>query len=293
MNTLFRWRVDTALAPLLGLLAAAAALIVLLVLGFLVSEAMPVLNESGWRRFFTDDGWYPIENRFGITPMLWASLAAALGALVVATPFGIAAAIFACYFAPAPVAGLYRIMLGILAGVPSVVFGLWGLTVLVPWLATWQAPGTSLLAAILILALMILPTIALTSMSALKAVPLNQLQGCAALGLTRQGTIMGVLIPSARRGILGGILLACARALGETMAVLMVAGNVVQNPSGLFEPVRVLTANIALEMAYASGQHRAALFASGLLLTLLVLLLAWWAARSAQDIKEKRSRDAA
>lgn len=292
MNTLFRWRVDSALAPLLGLLAAAAALIVLLILGFLVSEAMPVLNESGWWRFFTDDGWYPIENRFGITPMLWASLAAALGALLVATPFGMAAAIFACYFAPAPFSGLFRIMLGILAGVPSVVFGLWGLTVLVPWLATWQAPGTSLLAAILILALMILPTIALTSLSALKAVPLNQLQGCAALGMTRQGTIMGVLIPSARRGILGGILLACARALGETMAVLMVAGNVVQNPSGLFEPVRVLTANIALEMAYASGQHRAGLFASGLLLTLLVLLLAWWAARSAQDIKEKRGRDA-
>jgi phosphate transport system permease protein len=155
------------------------------------------------------------------------------------------------------------------------------LTVLVPLIARWHPPGASLFTAILILALMILPTVALTSAAALTAVPKSWLQGAAALGLTRKGVIVGVAVPAARGGILGGILLAAARALGETMAVLMVAGNVVQNPTGLFEPVRVLTANIALEIAYATGTHRAGLFASGLLLTTLVLALAWLAARIA------------
>jgi len=127
--------------------------------------------------------------------------------------------------------------------------------------------------------LMILPTVALTSASALEAVPDTLLRGAAALGMTRKGQILGVAVPAARIGIIGGILLALARALGETMAVLMVAGNVVQTPHSIFEPVRVLTANIALEMAYATGTHRAGLFASGLLLTALVLLIASVAAR--------------
>lgn len=278
-NSLSRWHTDRWLAPMLGLLAAGAALILLLVLSFLLREAWPVLNGAGWLRFFADQGWHPLENRFGLTPMLWATLAAAFGAVLLAAPVGLAGAIFTHFFAPPQLAKLYRIMLALLAGIPSVVYGLWGLTVLVPLLARWQAPGTSLLAAMLILALMIVPTVALTSSSALNAVPRSLLHGAAALGLTRKGIVLGVAVPAARVGILGGILLASARALGETMAVLMVAGNVVQNPTGLFEPVRVLTANIALEMAYATGTHRAGLFASGLLLTLLVLVLAWMGAR--------------
>ena len=166
-----------------------------------------------------------------------------------------------------------------LAGIPSVVYGLWGLTVLAPLIARWQPPGVSVLAGALVLALMVLPTVALTASSALAAVPASLLQGAAALGLSRRAVVLGVALPAARGGIVGGVLLAAARALGETMALLMVAGNVVQMPSGLFEPVRVLTANIALEMAYASGDHRAALFASGVLLTALVLALALTAGR--------------
>jgi phosphate transport system permease protein len=280
-NSLSRWHTDQWLAPPLALLAAGSALILLLVLGFVVREAWPVLGGGGWLHFFTDDGWYPLEQRFGLLPMLWASLAAGVGALTLAAPVGLASAIFIRFYAPPPLAKLYRMVLALLAGIPSVVFGLWGLTVLVPLIARWQAPGASLLAAMLILALMVLPTVALTSGSALNAVPPALLQGAAALGLTRKGCVLGVALPAARSGILGGILLAAGRALGETMAVLMVAGNVVQNPASLFEPVRVLTANIALEMAYATGTHRAGLFASGLLLTLLVLVLAWLAARFA------------
>lgn len=141
------------------------------------------------------------------------------------------------------------------------------------------AAGTSLLAAILVLALMILPTVALTSSAALAAVARELQSGAVALGLSRKCVILSVVLPAARSGIISGAILAVVRALGETMAVLMVAGNVVQNPTGLFAPVRVLTANIALEMAYAMGEHRASLFASGLLLTLLVWGLVWAAAR--------------
>ncbi len=273
-----RWRVDAALAPLLAVLAGVSGLVLLGVIGFLGREAWPVLAQGGWLKFGLDTGWFPLEGRFGIAPMLWATLAASLLAVAVAAPLGVAGALFIQFYAPPPLARLYRGVVSLLAGIPSVVFGLWGLTVLVPLIGRWQPPGTSLLAAGLILALMILPTVALTSASALAAVPVAWLRGAAALGLSRKGIVLGVALPAARAGIVSGVLLAAARALGETMAVLMVAGNVVQTPTSLFDPVRVLTANIALEMAYATGPHRAGLFASGLLLTGLVLLLAWWAA---------------
>ncbi len=275
-NSLFPSRADSWLAPSLGVLALGAALILLLVLAFLLREAWPVLSGAGWQRFIFDQSWYPLENSFGLAPMFWATLAVGFGAITLAAPIGLAGAIFTRFYASKAIARIYRLVLALLAGIPSVVYGLWGLTVLVPLIARWQPPGASLLAAILILALMIIPTVALTSISALSSVPPALQQGAAALGLTRKGMILGVIVPAARAGIFSGIVLAIARALGETMAVLMVAGNVVQNPSSLFAPVRVLTANIALEMAYASGTHRAGLFASGLLLTVLVLLLAWW-----------------
>jgi len=277
---LSRWTTDRWLAPALGVAAAAAGLILLLVLVFLLRESAPLLNSQAAIGFFLDAGWYPLEGQFGMLPMVAASLAAALGAMLLAGPLGIISAIFLHFLAPPTLARLYRMMVALLAGIPSVVFGLWGLTVLVPLIARWQPPGASLLAAILILTLMILPTVALTSASALAAVPKSLLHGAAALGLTRPGTILRVMLPAARGGIINGALLASARALGETMAVLMVAGNVVQYPGGLFDPVRVLTANIALEMAYATGAHRAGLFASGLLLTLVVMLLAWLAIRA-------------
>jgi len=267
--------------PPLAACAAAAALILLLVFLFLVRESWPVISGGGWRKFLFDDAWYPSEGRFGLTPMVVATVAASLGAVVLAAPLGVVCAIFGHFFASRRVKRIYGMMMGLLAGIPSVVYGLWGLTVLVPLIARIEAPGSSLLAAILVLGLMILPTVALTSASALEAVPDSLMRGSAALGMTRKGQILGVAVPAARVGIIGGILLSLARALGETMAVVMVAGNVVQTPHSVFEPVRVLTANIALEMAYATGLHRAGLFASGLLLTALVLCLAVMAGRIA------------
>lgn len=280
LNFLFQWGTDKKLAVFLSVFAGLSASLLFLIVFFLTKESWPVLVNGRWLSFITDKSWYPLEGQFGILPMVWATLAMMLGSVLLAVPLGLAGAIFIRFYASSFAARASKLTLGLLAGVPSVVYGLWGLTVLVPIIAQIQPPGASLLAAILILALMILPTVALTGLAALEAVPCSILSGAAALGMTRSGQILGVAIPSARTGIIGGILLSMARALGETMAVLMVAGNVVQNPDSLFAPVRALTANIALEMAYATDFHRASLFASGLLLTFLVFVLSWLASKS-------------
>jgi phosphate transport system permease protein len=267
-------RTDFCLRAILALAALIAVSTLLLIVLFLLQASWPALQHVGIQRFLSDVGWYPLEDAFNLTPMLIATLAVSAGAILVAGPLGVMSAIFGRFYASPMVAQVFRRIVALLAGIPSVVFGLWGLTVLVPLVAQWHPPGASLLTGILILAFMILPTVVLTAEVALQAVPENYLRGAAALGLSRSGIIMQVAVPAARSGIIGGMLLATARALGETMAVLMVAGNVVQVPGSLFDPVRVLTANIALEMAYATGDHRAALFVSGLALMLLVVFLA-------------------
>lgn len=272
-------RADTTLARVTGSIALAVAVLLGLVLLLLVREAWPVLAGGSWARFFAGEGWFPASGQFNLLAMLCATLAASAGTLLIAVPLGVLSAVFSRFYSPGWLVIPLRRIMALLAGIPSVVYGLWGLTVLVPLIAHWEPPGASLLSAILILALMILPTVALTSEAALAAVPVSNLQGAAALGLSRKGVVLGVALPAARHGILIGALLAALRALGETMAVLMVAGNVVQMPAGLFDPVRVLTANIALEMPYATGEHRAALFASGLLLMVIVTILAWLANR--------------
>ncbi len=272
-------RSDEWLLRVLAVCAAATASILLLIVLFLLWESWPVLRHMGVAPFLAGTGWYPAQGLYGLMPMLFASLAVCAGAVLLAGPLGVAAAVFSRFYAPKPAARFYRWLLAILAGMPSVVLGFWGLTVIVPLIARVEPPGASLLAAILILALMILPTVALTADAALESVPQSYWRGAAALGMSREATILGVALPAARGGIFAGLLLASARALGETMAVLMVSGNVVQVPSSLFDPVRTLTANIGLEMAYALGDHRAALFVSGLTLTALVLALAALAGR--------------
>lgn len=278
-SSLFPWRADAALGLSTRLLALWSAALVLFIVVFLLREAWPVLSHGHYQAFFTSDGWYPSSGQFNLWPMLVATLAASVGAMFIALPLGLASAVFLCFHAPSPIANGYRRLIVLLAGTPSVVFGLWGLTVMVPLIAQLAPPGASLLAAILILALMILPTVALTSEAALAAVPVHYAHGAVALGLSRATSEWQIVVPAARAGIASGALLAMGRALGETMAVLMVAGNVVQLPGSLFDSVRVLTANMALEMAYATGNHRASLFATGLVLMALVSVLAWWAHR--------------
>lgn len=243
-----------------------AGVIVLLIFVFLVLEGLPAFTKVGPVRFLTDPRWHPAEGLFNLLPMLWGTLFAAGGAVLLAAPLGFLSAVFCHLYAPPLAAGLYRRLLELLAGIPSVVYGFWGLVVLVPLIAQWHPPGPSLLAAILILGIMILPTLALAADASFSSVPVQDLRAAAALGLSPWATLKGVILPAARSGLLTGIILQTGRAMGETMAVLMVCGNVVQTPSSLFDPIRTLTANIALEMAYALGNHRSALFVSGLML---------------------------
>ncbi|SFH37050.1 phosphate ABC transporter membrane protein 1, PhoT family [Nitrosospira sp. Nsp14] len=269
--------VDTLILWLLRIASGIAAGMVLLILFFLLAESLPLLREVSAVRFVTDSSWQPSEGAYNLAPMLSGTLYAAGGALFLATPLGIASALFVAYYAPPPAAGVYRRLIELLAGIPSVVYGFWALTTLVPLINELHPPGASLLAGILVLTLMILPTVALTAHAALLAVPDEYLRGAAALGMSRWSIIRGVVLPAARMGVTAGVILAAGRAIGETMAVLMVTGNVVQHASTVYDPIRTLAANIALEMPYALGDHRAALFVSGLVLMLLVVAL-WSAA---------------
>ncbi len=253
--------------------AALAAATVLFIVAFVLNESIPVLEHAGVMHFVTDASWHPTAGLYNLLPMLAGTVLVTLGSVLVATPLGVVSAIFCNHYAPPRIAGVYRSMIEILAGIPSVVYGLWGLLVLVPLIGSIKPPGASALAGIAILTLMIVPTVTLIADSSIAAVPAEHLRGAAALGLTRVAIVRQVVLPAARPGILSGVFLASARAIGETMAVLMVCGNVVQVPNSLFDPVRTLTANIALEMAYAMDDHRAALFVTALALTAMIVVL--------------------
>ncbi len=254
-------------------MAIASGAIVLLILLFLIWETLPILQIIGLARFFNDPAWHPTSEEFNLVPMLWGTLFVTVGSILIATPIGILSAVFCHYYAPKAIANLYRRAIELLAGIPSVVYGFWGLVVLVPIIGRIHPPGPSLLTGILILTLMILPTITLVADASLASVPSEYLRGCASCGLGRWATVRGVVFPAAKSGLITGVILATGRAIGETMAVLMVCGNVVQTPKDIFEPVRTLTANIALEMAYAVGNHRAALFVTGLVLMVMIIAL--------------------
>lgn len=275
---------DTQLLRWLAFAAGLTSAVLVLIVLFLVRESWPVIARFGPLCFLTDRGWHPTEGNFNIVPMLAASAATSALAIALATPLGVAAAIFSRFYAASIIGQLLHWMIVLLAGIPSVVLGLWGLTVIVPLILKVAPPGTSMLAGSLILGLMILPTIALTTEAALASLPSAYGIGAAALGLSREAIIINIAIPATKASIFAGVMLASARALGETMAVLMVTGNVVQLPKSLFDPVRTLTANIALEMAYATGHHRASLFVSGLALTAVVLALAAVARRSGGQV---------
>jgi phosphate transport system permease protein len=277
---LFRLPADQLLQRTLFVVSLLTASLVGLIILFVLRETLPALQGPGLARFVTDESWHPLEGKFGMLPMLWGTLFSTTLAVLLATPLGVGMAIFCRYVAPPALVPMFRGLTSLLAGIPSVVFGFWGLTVLVPLIARVEPPGASLLAASLILAIMILPTVALMSEAALAAVPVSYAHGAEALGLGRRATVLRVLIPAAKSGIIAAVILATARALGETMAVLMVSGNVVETPTSLFAPIRTLTANIALEMAYATKFHRASLFVSGLVLTVVIMALALLAYRA-------------
>ncbi len=264
---------DRVLTAALRLCAFVAGVIVVLIVIFLVFEALPVVRHVGLRRFFTDASWHPAEGSYNLVPMLWGTVLVMAGSVLIATPLGLLSAMFCQYYAPPIAARWYRRLIELLAGIPSVVYGFWGLVVVIPLIRRAHPPGPSLLAGIIILTVMILPTIALMADASLAKVPNEYWCGASALGLSRWTSIRRVMMPAARSGLFTGVILETGRAIGETMAILMVCGNIVRTPRSLFEPMRTLTANIALEMAYAMGDHRSALFVSALVLMALIFVL--------------------
>jgi phosphate transport system permease protein len=264
---------DKVVERALLLLALSSAAVLASITFFVFREGGPLIMKVGLGNFLSTD-WQPTSGHYGIALMLVGSAAVTAGALAFGVPLGIACAIVLAEMAPPRARRILKPAMEILAGIPSVVYGFMGIVVVLPWIRRHLGgPGASALAAAVILGVMILPTIIAISLDALQAVPPSYREGSLALGATQWQTIRRVVLPAARSGIVAAVILAMGRAVGETMAVVMVAGNAVQMPHSPLDPVRTLTANLALEMGYASGDHRAALFATGIVLFLIIVVL--------------------
>ncbi|MBT4838019.1 MAG: phosphate ABC transporter permease subunit PstC [Methylococcales bacterium] len=240
---------------------------------FLILESLPALSANEFSQWLSDPSWHPTEGQYNLYPIMIGTLAIAGGSVIITTPIGIASAIFLHYYAPTPVAIFFRRIIELLAGIPSVIYGFWGLVVLVPVIIQIAPPGQSVLAGIIVLSMMTLPIITLATETALICVPHSTIYGGYALGLSKISVITKIILPQAKPGIVSGVFLQTGRAIGETMVVLMVCGNVIQIPDSILDPARTLTANIALEMAYATDIHRSSLFVTGLMLLLSISCL--------------------
>jgi len=226
--------------------------------------------------FLTGLEWRPGEGKFGILYMIVGSLLATTGAIVLGVPIGILTAVFIAELAPKWIRTVIKPAVELLAGIPSVIYGLFGLGIIVPAIMqlSSQPQGQSLLAVILVLMIMILPTVITITESAIKAVPDSYREGSLGLGATKLYTVFRVVLPAAKSGILAGVVLGIGRAIGETMAVMLVAGNPIAGlPTSIFSPVRPLTTNIAMEMSYAFGLHQEMLFATGVVLFTFIIII--------------------
>ncbi|MEW6546155.1 MAG: phosphate ABC transporter permease subunit PstC [Bacillota bacterium] len=258
---------------LLVLALSSLSLLALIAL-FIFVGGVPIMVEEGVMEFLLGTRWAPTRGHFGILPMIVGSLWVTVGALVLGVPVALACAIYLSEIASENVGRVVKPALELLAGIPSVVYGFLGLVLLVPFVREFLGgPGFSVLAAATVLAVMILPTVTSVSYDALRAVSPSYREGSLALGATRWQTIRMSVLPAARSGILASVILGMGRAVGETMAVIMVAGNATLLPISPLDPVRTLTSNIALELGYAAGRHREALFATGVVLFLIIMAL--------------------
>lgn len=254
--------------------AALSVLSVIVITIYVFAKGSPAVFKVGVLNFLTGTSWQPEAGEFGILPMIAASMLGTLGAIILGVIIGLFTAIFLSEIAPPSLAGIIRPAIELLAGVPSVVYGFFGLMVLVPIISEYLGgAGNSLLAVIIILAVMILPTVISMSETSLRAVPASLKEGSLALGASHIQTIFKVLLPAAKSGIMASIVLGTGRAIGETMAVILISGNTPLFPRALTDRVRTLTANIALEMGYASGLHQEMLFSTGVVLFIFIMVL--------------------
>jgi len=241
---------------------------------FVFKEGLPIILRIGVKNFFFSGQWYPREGKFGILPMIVGSLAVTAGAIIIGGVFGLGCAVVLTQFAPRRLVVVLKPAIELLAGIPSVVYGFIGVVVLVPIIRQYLGgPGLSILTASIVLGIMILPTVTSISVDVIRSVPRSYREGSIALGATGWQTTYMVILKAARSGIVAAFILGMGRAIGETMAVIMVAGNALEMPHSILDPVRTLTSNIALEMGYAAGDHRQALFATGVTLFVMIMVL--------------------
>ncbi len=249
---------------------AAVALICL----FLLVNSVPAIAEIGPLKFLLGTQWKPGSDLYGILPMIVGSLYDTAGALILGVPLALLTAIFLARFCPPKLYKLLKPMVNLMAGIPSVVYGFFGMTVLSPMVRTvFGGNGLSILTASILLAIMILPTIIGTAESALRAVPESYYEGSLARGASHERSVFFAVFPAAKSGVTAGVVLGIGRAIGETMAGVMVAGNQALMPTSLIKGVLTLTANIVMDMGYATGLHRQALFATGLVLFVFILII--------------------
>jgi len=254
--------------------AGISILAVALICLFLFVNGIPAMAEIGFFDFLLGTKWKPANDLYGIFPMILGSIYVTAGAIIIGVPIGIFTAIFLARFCNKKLYKILKPAIDLLAGIPSVVYGFFGLMVIVPGIRMlFGGNGTSLLAASIVLGVMILPTIVGVSEAAIRAVPENYYEGSLALGASHERSVFFTVVPAAKSGIMAGVILGIGRAIGETMAVIMVAGNQAVIPSGLFDGLRTMTANIVLEMGYAADLHRDALIATAVVLFVFILII--------------------
>jgi phosphate transport system permease protein len=265
---------EKVMEKILLLVALSSIAVLALITFFIFEQGLPLIWKIGPKAFILGQKWIPSKGLFGIFPMIVSSFLVTIGALALGIPLGLACTIFLCEWSPPSVGTVLRPAIQLLAAIPSVIYGFWGLVVLVPLVRNYLGgPGLSILSGSVILGFMILPTIISISEDSLKALPPTYKAGALAMGATHWQTIWRVMIPAARSGIVASIILGMGRAIGETMAMIMILGNAVKMPTSFLDSARTLTTNIGIEMGYASGAHRQALFATGVALFIIIMLL--------------------
>ena len=256
------------------LTACMSILAVILICVFMFANGLPAIAEIGPLKFLLGQKWKPNNNIFGILPMIIGSIYVTVGAIVIGVPIGFFAAVYLAKFCSPKVYRFVKPAVELMAGIPFIVYGFFGLVVIVPLMQkTFGGNGKSVLTASILLGIMILPTIITVAESNIRAVPESYYEGSLALGATPERSVFSAVLPGAKSGILAGIVLGIGRAIGETMAVIMVAGNQPVIPNSLLSGVRTLTANIVMEMGYAADLHREALIATAVVLFVLILML--------------------
>ena len=269
---------EKAMEILFFICACVSVLCVALICIFLFANGIPAIGKIGVGNFLLGDIWKPGSNQYGIFAFIVGSIYVMAGAILIGVPIGVLTAAFMAKFCPKKLYRPLKAGVELLAGIPSVIYGFFGLMVIVPFVReqfrdSFGGNGLSILTAAVLLGLMILPTIINVSEAAIRAVPDKYYQGALALGATHERSVFRTVLPAAKSGIMAGIVLGIGRAIGETMAVIMVVGNQPRMPKGIFEGARTLTANIVIEMGYATGLHREALIATGVVLFVFILLI--------------------